>query len=122
MWSDEVNALWIWTLKKFRFVKCSTHKSMMINHEEEHTEVSSKVFKLSDIARLEKEIEMWDHTTSSQQRIAVIQMLRNRSDWFTINHFKQKLMNHNNNRLCDRMIDHSHSNKSYKEENCSLHT
>ena len=53
---------------------------MMINHEEECTEVSLKVFKLSDITRLEEEIEMWDCTTSSQQRIAVIWMLRNKFD------------------------------------------
>ena len=119
---DEVNALWIWTLEKLRFVECSTHKSMMINHEEECTEVSSEVFKLSDIARLEEEIETWDCTTSSQQKIAVIWMLRDRSDWFTINHFKQKLMNHNSNRLCDRVIDHLHSSESYREENCPLHT
>ena len=72
MWSDEVNALWIWTFKKFRFVKCFTHKSIIINYEEKHTEVSLKVFKLSDIARLKEEIKMWNCTTSSQQRIAII--------------------------------------------------
>ena len=117
-----MNALWICTLEKLRFVECSTHKSMMINHEEEHTEVSSKVFKLSDIARLKEEIEMWDCTTSSWWRIAVIWILRDKFDWFTINHFEQKLINHNSNRLCDRVTDHSCSNESYEEENHSLHT
>ena len=72
MWSDETNALWIWILKKLRFVECFTHKSMMINHEKKHIKVSLKVFKLSDIARFEEEIEIWNYTTSSQQRIAVI--------------------------------------------------
>ena len=88
MWFDEVNVLWIWTFKKFRFVKCFTHKSMMINHEEEYTKVSLKVFKLSNIAKFKEEIETWDYTTSSWQRITIIQMLRDKSDWFTINHFK----------------------------------
>ena len=45
---------------------------MIINHEKECTEVSSKVFKLSDITRFKEKIETWNHITSSQQRIAVI--------------------------------------------------
>ena len=49
-------------------------------------------------------------------------MLRDKSDWFTINHFKQKLMNYNDNRLCDRIINHLHNNESYEEKNCLLHT
>ena len=65
MWFDEVNALWIWTLEKFKFVKYSTHKSMIINYEEKCTEVSSKMFKLSNITRLEEEIEIWNYITSS---------------------------------------------------------
>ena len=95
---------------------------MMINHEKECTEVSSKVFKLSDITRLEEKIEIWDCTTSSQWRIAVIQTLRDKSDQFTINHSEQKLMNHNSNRLCDRVINCSCSSKSYEKKNHSLHT
>ena len=122
MWFDKVNVLWIWTLEKLRFVECFTHKSMMINYEEEHTKVSSKVFKLSDIARLKEKIETWNHITSSWQRIAVIQTLKNKSDWFTINYFKQKLINYNSNRLCDRVINHSYNSESYREENHSLHT
>ena len=31
-------------------------------------------------------------------------------------------MNHNSNRLCDRVTDCSHSSESYEEENYSLHT
>ena len=80
MWFDKVNALWIWTLKKLRFVECFTHKSIIINHKEKCTKVFSKVFKLSDIVKLKEEIEIWDYTISSWQRIAIIQMLRNKSD------------------------------------------
>ena len=80
------------------------------------------MFKLLDIARLEKEIKTWNHTTSSWQRIAVIQTLKNKFDWFTINYFKQKSMNYNNNRLHDRVINCLCSSKSYKEKNHSLHT
>ena len=65
MQSNEANASWIWTFKKLKFVKCFTHKSMMINHKEKHTEVSSKVFKLSNITRLKEEIEMWNYIISS---------------------------------------------------------
>ena len=47
---DEVNASWIWTLKKLRFVECFTHKSMMINYEEKYTEV----FEVQDFKAEEK--------------------------------------------------------------------
>ena len=58
MWFDEVNALWILKFKKIKFINCFTHKNMIINYEEEHTKVSSKMFKLSDITKLEKKIEI----------------------------------------------------------------